>query len=665
MIHNSTILDKNNRTVLFSHRFSLLKISSALFAIFVLLGLWLIFELRDSYDQVLKQASTRAVQRSQIFGQNLRMQFLASDYVLRDVVGRIQNQDVAFAYTDPQQVKRMSALLKEKGETVPDFFSMVLFNQDCEFIATATGQNIGIRSKPELCEARKDFKGTGPMVEYVAANKSASGQSVLVLSRHFIASDGQFLGGVLGVIELERMQLWLESLEIASYDSIALIDQSQVLLARRPTMPLHLEKQMMDASLLNELQQKSIAPGITIARDIDGSERLFGMYKIEDFPFTIVYGFEKQAILKQWKKRAANLIIGYCMLLIFAGFVMRSQITMLRQHTEISKNNALLQSSEANFRMLAENMADIVWQIDASYMVKYINIADEKIRGYSTSEVLGTDIRDHFTEYGQEVIRREHQKRVQLEQSSERGFAMKYELPMRHKNGNQLWVEVSTVPIYGENGEIDGYQGVARDISERKQLEEKFFHEHQELENRLQEVAGEKTALQNLALHDGLTGLYNRRFLDAAIVREIALAEREQRQLAVVMLDLDHFKNVNDQFGHSAGDEVLKALADIMKKFSRESDLICRFGGEEFVAIIPNMSASQAFERAEIWRSQLEKMTVNFGENSIKITLSAGIAIYPDHGVNGEELILRADEMLYQSKRSGRNQVSIATPHLS
>ncbi|GGX13229.1 hypothetical protein GCM10011282_19200 [Undibacterium macrobrachii] len=126
------------------------------------------------------------------------------------------------------------------------------------------------------------------------------------------------------------------------------------------------------------------------------------------------------------------------------------------------------------------------------------------------------------------------------------------------------------------------------------------------------------------------------------------------------MLDLDHFKNVNDQFGHGAGDEALKALADILKKTSRDSDLICRYGVEEFIAIIPNMSASQAVDRAEVWRKQLEKNTVNCDENAIKITLSAGIAFYPDHGKNAEELVLCADGMRYKSKRSGRNQVTIA-----
>ncbi|MFC0348643.1 diguanylate cyclase [Undibacterium danionis] len=645
---------------LLQNRMPLLKVLSSLAAIFTLLGIWLVFELRNGYDQVLKQANYRAAQRSQILGQSLRTQILASDYVLRDVASRIEIIDGVFVDTALNRDKTLSTLLKEKGDTVPDFFSMVLFDRDCKFIATASGQNIGTRSKPELCEARKKFKGSGPMVEYVPGNKSASGRPALVISRHFIDVNGQFLGGVLGVIELEQMQRWFDSLDIAAYDSVSLVDNSQLLLARKPAMPFYFEKQMTTEEDMNLLSDKYAKSGIATTIDIDGLERLFGIYKIEDFPFAIVYGFEKLAILKQWRTRAIELSIGYCILLLLAGFVVRSHITVLRQHNEISKNNALLRSNEANFRMLAENMADIVWQINSFFKVKYINAADERVRGYSNSEIVGIDIREQFTELGQEIFQREIDKRLQLEKSGNKGLAMNFELPMCCKDGREMWVEISSVPIYGEDGEIEGYQGVARDISLRRQHEEKLIQANQEMENRLLEATEEKTELQELALHDAMTGLYNRRFLDAAIVREITLSEREKRPLAVIMLDLDHFKNVNDQFGHSAGDLVLKALADIMRQTSRESDLICRYGGEEFIAIIPNMSASQAFERAEIWRRQLEENSLNYGENEIKITLSAGIAIYPDHGKSGEELILCADEMLYKSKRSGRNQVSIA-----
>jgi diguanylate cyclase (GGDEF)-like protein/PAS domain S-box-containing protein len=309
--------------------------------------------------------------------------------------------------------------------------------------------------------------------------------------------------------------------------------------------------------------------------------------------------------------------------------------------------------------MLAENMADIVWRTDAQLVVNYINPADQRIRGFASSEVIGASIQNQYTNLGKEILKAESEKRLALERSGTKGVGMKYELPMLHKNGGEIWVDIASVPIYGNDGEIHGYQSVARDISERRQHDAKLLQEHSDMENRLQAVVQEKSVLQELATLDPLTGLYNRRFLDDAIMREISRSEREEKQFAVIMLDLDHFKNVNDQYGHAAGDEVLKTLAMLMKKASRESDLICRFGGEEFVAIMPNMSAIQARDRVETWRRQLEETTVIYGDSRIQITLSAGIAIFPLHGRSGEELITRADEMLYRSKQQGRNRISV------
>jgi diguanylate cyclase (GGDEF)-like protein/PAS domain S-box-containing protein len=481
----------------------------------------------------------------------------------------------------------------------------------------------------------------------------------LVLSRHLNAPDGKFQGGVLGVIEIERTQRWFESLNIDQHDTVALIDNSQVLLARRPFLQTHLEKKLPASFFLKNLHENAVTSGMVIARDIDGLERLFGYYKIEDFPFFIVVGFEKKIILQQWYKRAIELSVGFAMILLLAWFVVRSHIVTLRQHKALSTSNALLRSSEANFRMLAENMADIVWRTDAQLVVNYINPADQRIRGFASSEVIGASIQNQYTNLGKEILKAESEKRLALERSGTKGIAMKYELPMLHKNGGEIWVDIASVPIYGSDGEINGYQSVARDISERRQHDAKLLQEHSDMENRLQAVVQEKSVLQELATLDPLTGLYNRRFLDDAIMREISRSEREEKQFAVIMLDLDHFKNVNDQYGHAAGDEVLKTLAMLMKKASRESDLICRFGGEEFVAIMPNMSAIQARDRVETWRRQLEETTVIYGDSRIQITLSAGIAIFPLHGRSGEELITRADEMLYRSKQQGRNRISV------
>jgi diguanylate cyclase (GGDEF)-like protein/PAS domain S-box-containing protein len=633
---------------------SLFRIYGVLSVCFVLFGVWLAVDLQRGYEKVLADTSYRAMQRSEIISQSFRTQVLATDYVLRDVLGRIQESDIVYPDTNPDHVQRITLLLKEKAETVPYFFSMVVFDRDCVFTATATGKNTGVKSKPELCEARRMHSGPGPLASYVPGAKSASGRSVLVLSRHLTSPAGVFQGGVLGVIELERAQNWLDSLRLEPGDSVALLDDAQILLARHPLLAEAIEKRMATPEIPVALRSTTPGESIETQLDIDGRERLFGFSKIDGFPFTVAYGFDKAKALEEWQLRAAELTAGYFTLLLLALIAARHQWTILRQREE-------LRSSEEHFRMLAENMADIVWRADAQMCFTYINTADQRLRGFSREEVIGTHLRDNLTLQGQDTLEEQHRTRRELEIAGNKGVPLKYELPMRHKNGGEVWVEMSSVPIYGSDGDINGYQGVGRDISKRRRHEAQLLQSHQQLENQFNQVVEEKSVLQELATRDPLTGIYNRRYLDAVLSRELARSKRERKQLAIMMLDLDHFKRVNDQYGHAAGDEVLKALAGLLKKGARESDLIFRYGGEEFVAVMPNMSADQALERVESWRKQLEKMSIVFADFEISITLSAGIAVFPDHGESPSQLLARADEMLYKSKQEGRNRITVCT----
>lgn len=633
---------------------SLLKIYGALVAFFVVLGGWLAIDLQQGYEKVLTNTAERAMQRSQIINQSFRIQILAADYVLRDLLGRIQVSDLVYPDGDPAHAQRMTDLLKEKADTLPDFFSMVFFNQDCVFTATASGKNTGIRSKPELCEARKRHTSPGPLASYVPGTKTASGRSALVLSRHIRSPAGDFQGGVLGVIELTRAQQWFDALRLEAGDSIALLDNEQILLARRPLVPETLEKRVTTFEIPSVLLHAATALEASVVpqKDLDGSEHLMGFSKIEGFPFIVAYGIDKAEATQEWQQRAIELTVGYCILLLLATLIAHSHLTTLRQRDA-------LRASEEHFRMLAENMADIVWRVDAQMHFTYVNAADQRTRGFSPQEIIGTHVRDNLTPQGQGMLEDMFREGREIEASNLRGIPLKYELPMRHKDAGEIWIEMSSVPIYASDGTINGYQGIGRDVSDRRQHEKDLLQSHQKLENQLTEVVEEKSVLQEMVIRDGLTRLYNRRYLDTTLPRELAHAERDGKPLAIIMLDLDHFKKINDQYGHAAGDVVLVALAELLKKGARDSDFICRYGGEEFVAIMPNMSVDQALERVESWRMRLERMRVAAGDVQISVTLSAGIAVFPEHGRTANVLLTRADEMLYQSKSAGRNRISV------
>lgn len=164
--------------------------------------------------------------------------------------------------------------------------------------------------------------------------------------------------------------------------------------------------------------------------------------------------------------------------------------------------------------------------------------------------------------------------------------------------------------------------------------------------------------LESQSIRDGMTGLFNRSFMEIALEREITRANRQGKEVAVMMLDIDHFKQFNDTFGHAAGDVVLREVAECMRLGVRSEDIVCRFGGEEFVVIMPEITTRAAFDRAELLRRMVGDLSLRFhGQPLRQITISIGLAMYPDNSDNPEELLRSADHAMYAAKHKGRNRV--------
>jgi len=172
-----------------------------------------------------------------------------------------------------------------------------------------------------------------------------------------------------------------------------------------------------------------------------------------------------------------------------------------------------------------------------------------------------------------------------------------------------------------------------------------------------------RQSLQIQARHDPLTDLFNRRYMEEALEREVRRAERSGRPMGVVMADLDHFKRYNDTLGHEAGDRLLVALAECLRAQVRAGDIVCRYGGEEFLIILPEASLELLTQRAEELRAsvgrQLHELSI---EGMPPVTMSLGVACFPMHARDASELVCAADEALYRAKRAGRDRVEIADP---
>jgi len=298
-----------------------------------------------------------------------------------------------------------------------------------------------------------------------------------------------------------------------------------------------------------------------------------------------------------------------------------------------------LRESEERLRFITENAHDIVWQLDSDCRFTYVNGADERLRGFARDEVLGHRFTEWLTPVGQAVF--EHALAVAMPdvRTGNACGAVRFEVEMRCKNGGMFWVEINATPIHDPQGVLVGYIGVTRDTSQQRRARE---------------------ILREQSIRDPLTDLFNRRFLEESFGRELARARRDGVPLAVLMIDIDHFKRLNDTYGHPAGDEVIRRLGNLLRSGARGGDLPCRYGGEEFVLVLPNMTAETAAGRAEQWRAAFADERVHVGERVIRSTVSIGVAIFPWHGDSRETLIHAADEALYAAKRDGRDRVVVA-----
>ncbi len=169
-----------------------------------------------------------------------------------------------------------------------------------------------------------------------------------------------------------------------------------------------------------------------------------------------------------------------------------------------------------------------------------------------------------------------------------------------------------------------------------------------------------RETLRNQSLRDMLTGLYNRRYLEETFARELSRSERKSSSLAIFMLDIDHFKLFNDKFGHEAGDMVIQALAKVLHNTVRQDDIACRYGGEEFILIMPDINLEEALQRAKALHEEISHIHLRYGGLALtQITVSIGVAMFPLHAKTTHGLIAASDAALYQAKNSGRNRTEI------
>ncbi|MCW5942444.1 MAG: diguanylate cyclase [Fimbriimonadaceae bacterium] len=320
--------------------------------------------------------------------------------------------------------------------------------------------------------------------------------------------------------------------------------------------------------------------------------------------------------------------------------VQRTQRAVLSLGEDLARLNATLEEriadrthalaqSERRFRDVSEAVGEFIWETDARGVFVYLSGRVRDVLRYGPEDLLGRSLFSLMTE----DVRAQSAGLMDANESPD-GFRGA-EIEALDRRGGVVVLQVSGIPIYEETGALAGWRGAALDVTERKRAEAR---------------------LHELAQTDPLTGLANRRsFLD--MVNEvIARCRREDRPAAMLLLDIDHFKRVNDTYGHEAGDAVIEAVAASLKRLLRDEDVVARYGGEEFALFLPNTAKATAYRIGERVRRSLAEETIEFGAEPLTITASIGLSAAEADDLDARRLLREADQALYAAKRGGRNQ---------
>jgi diguanylate cyclase (GGDEF)-like protein/PAS domain S-box-containing protein len=299
-----------------------------------------------------------------------------------------------------------------------------------------------------------------------------------------------------------------------------------------------------------------------------------------------------------------------------------------RDVTERVQMEEALRRSGERYRTILEEIEEGYYEVDLAGNFTFANDAACCQFGYSREELMGLNYRVYVPKDDAKNVYKAWNKVYRT------GEPLKsFPFASIKKDGTHIYLENSITPLRNKEGKIIGFRSVSRDITERKQFEQK---------------------LAEMATHDSLTGLPNRVLLSDRLMVGSALARRNGHRMAVLMLDLDRFKTVNDAMGHSVGDELLKAVGQRLSGIMRKSDTVSRIGGDEFVLVLPHISQIEHVTKfAERILNAFQEPFV-FGRHRLQVTTSIGIAIYPEDGTNIENLLKSADSAMYLAKEQGR-----------
>jgi diguanylate cyclase (GGDEF)-like protein/PAS domain S-box-containing protein len=461
---------------------------------------------------------------------------------------------------------------------------------------------------------------------------------VFTVSRRLTDRQGHFIGLVQAAVNADSLRKLYQTLDVGKRGTVALYDRELRLIARHPNLPDRLGKPIHNPTLEKNLETQTA--GVFMAASYqDDERRIFAFRQLNKLPFVVIVGLSEAEVLEEWYRKAtiyglSAVVLGLALL----GLILIWQRSYVQAVHLADRMSSAYRESSSRMRALLDSIPDLAWIKDKQQRFNAVNEAYLHLSGKAEADILG---KTTFEIWPEPLAKIFHGYDLEVLRSGE---PVHFEMTVADPQGKSHVLDYINAPVRDEDGDIVGLAGMARDITARKRAEEKIRH---------------------LAEYDALTDLPNRSLLNIRFSEAIALAGGEPLQMALLFVDLDHFKNINDSLGHELGDKLLQQVAERLSTLLDHRDTISRTGGDEFAILLTHFGDAAMIGR--ISQSLLEGIAQPFTIEGHELTLSAsiGISVYPDNGSDLGALMQNADAALFTAKAAGRNNFQFFTSEMN
>lgn len=602
---------------------------------------WALLELRrDSY--AIAMAGSRNLLA--VLSQDIESSLSAYDRILSGVTAKLDGSKLVALGPDAQQ-----RYLFDEALVKPYFTSLLVLDAAGNVVrdAGAFPHRTENFSDRDYFQAQRDSASLGLFVSRPFQRRLTGDDLVIALSRRIERPDGSFAGVAVGTVRLDYFKDLLKRAHLQPRDAINLFSTSGVLLMRMPFREDQIGRDLSGTENVQHFIRDHDGSFSGVAA-VDGVRRVYTFSHVGNLPLILNVALDEEAIYAGWRTRAAQIagvLVLLSILAITLGLRMRRELIRRTKAEAVAlKAEAAALRNETQYRLLADNATDMIVRLDHTLTRRYVSPACRSVLGYEAEELVGHRSRDLIHPDDWPVVE------GIVTAARETGEPAEATYRLRHRTGRDVWVEGRYGYMPGE----DGFLVVLRDISKRKAAEVELEKAHAEL--------------RDLAGKDGLTGLANRRRFDDVLAHACEAASVAGGSLSLLLLDVDHFKRFNDRYGHQAGDECLRRVAEAVAGCVRSNDLVARYGGEEFAVVLPHADDVTARAVAERIGDAVRQLAIGHEGNRDAgaagvVTVSLGCTTYGPGSVDAvtpDELVRRADATLYEAKRTGRDRV-IAT----